>query len=146
MTKFIPSSFNQAQVVACLHQAMGFGEATRAGDKATFYKVTQPEVVGPTDQEGLPFNPEVSRPSTATPIVVPCAIEFFDRAEDADSYGVLQASRVKLTLLDEDYQKVKGFRYVVAGGDKYFYAKTEPTIALGSIDVWIIHCTAQDER
>lgn len=146
MTKYIPPSFNRNQVLTGLHQAMGFGEATRTGDKATFYKVTLPTTTDPVDQEGLPFDPDDTRTPVATGVAVPCAIEYFDRAEDADSYGVLQPTRIKLTMLDPDYQLVKGFKYVVAGGDKYYYAKTEPTIALGSIDVWIIHCNAQDER
>ena len=145
MTKYIPPGFDAASVIAGLHRAMGFGEATRAGDKATFYKITHPEVAEPVDEEGVPFDPTVRRTPIRTSIVVPCAIEFFDRAEAAESYGVVQPTKVKLTLLDEDYRKIKGFRYVVAGGDKYYHAKTEPPIALGSIDVWIIHCNAQDE-
>lgn len=146
MVKFIPPGFDADRVITGIHQAMGFGEATRAGDKATFYKVSESATTEPVDQEGLPFDPDIHRTSTAVPILVPCAIEYFDRTEQADTFGVLQPTKIRLTLLDPDYQQIKGFNYVVAGGDKYYYANTEPTIALGSIDVWIIHCTAQDER
>lgn len=146
MVKYIPPGFDASKVIAGLHNAMGFGEATRTGDKATFYTRTLPATTEEVDQEGLPFDPDVSRPAAVTGVAVPCAIEYFDRAEDAESFGVVQASRVKLTLLDVDYQQIKGFTYVAAGGDKYYYARTEPPIALGSIDVWIIHCEAQDER
>lgn len=145
MTKYIPPGFDATKVVTGLHNAMGFGEATRTGDKATFYTVTLPTTSEEVDQEGLPFDPDVSRTPVVTPVVVPCAIEYFDRADDSDTFGVLQPTHIRLTLLDVDYQQIKGFRYVVAGGDRYYYAKTEPPIALASIDVWIIHCNSQDE-
>lgn len=148
MTKYIPPGFDSARIIDGLHRAMGFGEATRAGDKATFYlraASTFSTEAGPLDGEGLPFDPSVQRGSATTPVVVPCAIEYFDRVEDASTYGVLQPTKIKLTLLDVDYQKIKGFSYVAAGGDKYYYAKTEPPVALGSIDVWIVHCNSQDE-
>lgn len=147
MTKYIPPGFDATKIMDGLHRAMGFGEATRAGDKATFY-LRHPSTLsnaGEVDSEGLPFDPAVQRTSSMTPVVVPCAIEYFDRAENADTYGVMQSTKIMLTLLDPDYQKVKGFAYVAAGGDKYYYAKTEPPVALGSIDVWIVHCNSQDE-
>lgn len=148
MVKYIPPGFDAARIVDGLHKAMGFGEATRAGDKATFY-LRNPQTYDPADppadMEGIPFDPDVRRTATTRPVVVPCAIEYFDRGESAETFGVLQPTKVKLTLLDPDYQRVKNFVYVAAGGDKYYYAKTEPPIALGSIDVWIIHCNSQDE-
>jgi len=146
MAKFIPAGFDAARVIGGLHTAMGFGEPTRAADKATFYILSQAATADPVDGEGLPFDPTKSRPTTRTPKTVPCAVEVFEGSTTRDSFGDAQASRVVLTLLDPDYQQVKGFSYVVAGGDKYYYTKTDPPVALGSIDVWTVHCTAQDER
>lgn len=145
MTKYIPPGFDSARIIDGLHRAMGFGEATRTGDKATFYTRTLPATTATVDQEGLPYDPDAARTPVTTSVAVPCAIEYFDRNEDGETFGVIQPTRIKVTLLDPDYQKVKGFTYVVAGGDRYYYAKTEPPIALGSIDVWIIHCNSQDE-
>jgi hypothetical protein len=54
-------------------------------------------------------------------------------------------TRISITLLDEDYQRVRGFHFVVAGGDKYIYEKTEPPVALGSIDVWTVWAQSEDE-
>ena len=80
MTKFIPPGFNQGQVRQGLLKAMGFGEANRTSDVATFYKITQ---TVPTDvqadDEGVPFDPEAGRTSPGPTvnrqsITVPCAV------------------------------------------------------------------------
>lgn len=146
MTKFVPASFNAANVIAGLHKAMGFGEATRSGDVATFYIETLPTTSSPVDAEGLPFDPAVVRAVITTHLTVPCALEYVDHTEQAEPFGTIQPSRLKLILLDADYQRIKGFRYVAAGGDKYYYISTEPPVALGSIDVWTLHCNALDEK
>lgn len=147
MTKFIPPGFNESNVYAGLYKAMGFGEPNQDADKVAFFieKDSDLPSTTPQDQTGVPFNPAKKRPKTHRREVVMCAVEYQDRGETTEQFGAIQPTRVKLTLLDADYQKIKGFRYVVAGGDQYWHAKTEPPLALGPIDVWIIHCSAQDE-
>ena len=145
MPKNLPPGFDPAAVIAGLHEAMAFGEPTRTSDKATFVKIAESSSVVPRDDDGVPF--DVGQRPTRTPssVQVPCAVEFVDRADAMETFGVVQATRIKVTLLDPDYQRVKGFRYVVIGGDKYNYRLTEPPVALGSIDVWTVHCVAEDE-
>lgn len=147
MAKELPPGFDRASVLAGLRKAMEFGQPTRAADQATFYKVTTVTGTGvePHDEDFIPFNPDVNRSVRPTSIVVPCAVEFVDRADQVETFGAVTSTRVKLTLLDEDYQRVKGFSYVAIGGDKYLYRLTEPPIALGSIDVWTVHVVAEDE-
>lgn len=145
MPKNLPPGFDANAVIAGLHEAMAFGEPTRSGDKATFYKVAEPTQTVPRDDDGVPFDVS-SRPArSATPVQVPCAIEFVDKTDQSETFGYVQATRIKVTLLDPDYQKVKGFKYMSVGGDRYNYRLTEPPVALGSIDVWTVHCVAQDE-
>lgn len=148
MTKYIPPGFPKSRVIKGLHQAMGFGEPTRAGDKATFYfpKGTPVDTGMPVDEDSVPFDPD-AQPTYATkpPVKVPCAIEYFERGDINETFGTVKASRIKITLLDEDYQRVKGFSYVAAGGDKYVYDTTPPSDALASIDVWTVWCIAEDE-
>lgn len=145
MPKNLPPGFDAAAVIAGLHEAMSFGEPTRASDKATFVSFPAASSAVPVDDDGVPFDTAQRPVRTPTSKQVPCAIEFADRADQSETFGFLQATRVKLTLLDPDYQQVKGFSYVVIGGDRYNYRLTEPPVALGSIDVWTVHCIAEDE-
>ena len=145
MAKQLPAGFDRASILAGLRKAMEFGAPTRGEDKATFYKVVTTTGEEPRDEDYVPFDPAVERSVKPTPIVVPCAVEYVDKADQVETFGAVTSSRVKVTLLDDDYQKVKGFSYVVIGGDKYNYRLTEPVIALGSIDVWTVHVVAEDE-
>ena len=146
MAKYIPASFNANRVSDGLYKAMGFGEPTRVADKATFYFVTETRPQGPVDQDNVSFDPEVRTQKKVTSKQVPCAIEFQDRSDKIESFGVVSPSRIQITLLDYEYQQVKEFKYVVVGGDKYIYHSTEPPNALGTIDVWTVWATAEDER
>lgn len=146
MAKDLPAGFDPTKILTGLHKAMEFGEPTRTDDKATFVSVAVTATPGiDVDEDGVPFDP-TQRPARAkTSKTVPCAVEYNDRADMARSFGILQPTRVKITLLDPDYQQVKGFAYVVIGGDKYVYRSTEPPVALGSIDVWTVYAVAEDE-
>lgn len=145
MPKNLPPGFDASAVIAGLREAMTFGEPTRSDDKATFYLWSQAASGGVLDDDGVPFDTAQRPTRTTKPVQVPCAIEYVDRADQGETFGLVQASRIKVTLLDPDYQKVKGFRYMSVGGDRYNYRLTEPPVALGSIDVWTVHCVAEDE-
>lgn len=143
----VPSGFSAANVIAGLHKAMAFGAPNEDSDQATF---VMPQTIlsttGPLDDENVPFNPSVTPvKSTISRRTVPCAYEYVDAQGKIENLGIINPSRVKITLLDDDYQEVKGFDYVVIGGQKYLYRKTEPPVALGSIDVWTVYCQAEDE-
>lgn len=150
MTKYIPPGFDAAAARSGILKAMGFGEPTRADDKATFFfpkSRTSNPTTAAHDQDGVPFDPTVpvATADSKTKVQVACAIEVGDGTETIATYGSDRATRITITLLDDEYQQVKGFAYVVAGGDKYLYDWTEPPVALGTIDVWTVHCTAEDE-
>lgn len=146
MTKFIPPDFPRAEIIAGLRQAMGFGEPTRVEDRATFVSFRDLPGNVPTDDDGVPWDVNARRVRTPSASVqVACAIEWSDAADRRETFGTINPTGIKLTLLDPDYQKVKGFEYVVIGGDKYLPRETEPPIALGSIDVWVVHVAAEDE-
>ena len=145
MAKDLPAGFDRNKILIGLHKAMEFGEPTRAEDQATFVTIVEPIVIGPVDEDGVPFDPSERVSRTPQSNTVACAVEYVDRADRAERFGTLQPTRVKITLLDAEYQTVRGFDYVVVGGDKYVYRSTEPPVALGSIDVWTVYCTAEDE-
>lgn len=145
MAKQLPAGFDKSAVMAGLKKAMQFGAPTRVEDQATFYKVTTTTDEVPRDDDFIPFDPEAVRTAKPTAIRVDCSVEYVDRAEGTEQFGAITPSRIKITLLDPEYQKVKGFQYVVAGGDRYNYRLTEPPVALGNIDVWVVHCVGEDE-
>lgn len=101
----------------------------------------------PLDDEDVPFDPAarpVATPSK-TSVKVPCAVEYIDAAGKVENFGVVVNSKVVLTFLDEDYEAVKGFAYVVIGGERYFYRKTQPPLGLDSVAIWQVHCEAEDD-
>jgi len=133
-------------VLAGLHTAMQFGAPTNPTDRATFVMPRTYTTTGAVDESGVPYDPEF-RP-TPGPLVkrqVACAVEYYSSEGKLENLGLIQPSRVTITLLDPDYQQIKGFEYVVIGGVKFLYRKVEPPLALGTLDVWTVHATAEDE-
>lgn len=148
MAAKVPSSFNREQVREGLLTAMRFGEPTRDADKVTFFFPRRADTGQPADQEGVPFDPSV-RPEDVgdDAVTVECAVDYMDRSEElTEGAGELKASRILITLLDTEYQQVRDFSYATIGGQRYNYSETIPPVALGTIDVWQVMCTAEDVR
>lgn len=142
-----PSGFDRAAVLAGLRTAMAFGAPSNLADRATFFMPRQgTSVPAPVDDLNVPFDPQL-RPAydPAVRRTVDCAVEYIDAVGKLENFGIIAPSRIKITLLDPDYQQVKGFEYVVIAGQKYLYRKTEPPVALGTLDVWTVHAQAEDE-
>lgn len=148
VSKFVPPGFDESRVLAGLHKAIGFGMPTRVDDRATFFFQKRPSDTSPADGAGVPFDPGVQLPDIASPrkLSVDCTVDYVDAAGKALTFGDSRPSGVVITLLDAEYQKIKDYAFVVAGGDKYVRSRVEPPIALGSIDVWTLHATAESER
>lgn len=146
-SEFTPADFDATAVLAGLHLAMGFGEPTRTEDKATFYlPKTGSETPAPEDLHDVPFDPDVQRTASTNKLAVACAVEFYAGGQVIETFGAANADKILVTLLDPEYQQVKDFLYVVAGGDKYIRNKTQPPVALGVIDVWQVWADAENER
>lgn len=145
MAKELPSGFDPARITAGLKRAMEFGAPSKSQDRATFYLPSTPVHSGATDEDGVPFDPTASRATPMTAVTVPCAVDYDDRTDADANFGVYQPARIRITLLGPEYLRVKGFRYVVIAGDRYFYRLTEPPVALGTIDVWTVHAVNEDQ-
>lgn len=125
---------------------MVFGLPSQANDQPTFYMPQTATSTDPLDDEGVPFDPSVTPTySTLVKKKATCAVEYVDGEGKVENFGVLVPSKVKLTILDQDYAPVRGFHYVVIQGQKYYYQRTEPPVALGNVDVYTVHCRAEDE-
>ena len=142
-----PASFNKDAVRAGLLTAMNFGLPTESADQPTFFMPTETVTAsGPYDDEGVAYDPAATyTTSTLVKKAVACAVEYMDGEGKIETFGVIAPSRVKLTLLDTEYDLIKGFAFCVIEGQKYWYQRTEPPVALGTIDVYTIHCKSEDE-
>lgn len=145
MTKFIPPGFDEPAVIEGLRKAMGFGEPNDADAKVTFHFSDRTPGTG-TDDQGVPFAIDGTAPPPPDALSVPCAVEFRDAGGQAVTFGQMNPAEVVITMIDEDYQQIKGFAYLTAASDRYLYDFTEPVVALGPIDVWTIHAKAENER
>lgn len=121
-------------------------EAPLASDQIAFYQAATLVYTGPVDDENVPFDPQrtVQR-VPATPVHVPCGIEYFDAQGQEVVFGTITPTRIVVTLLDEDYLKVKDSTYCVVGGDKYVYRTTEPPSGLFDVGLFSMHFRAESE-
>lgn len=141
------ANFDANAVRAGLRLAMQVGLPVVTSDQPTFFLPTV--ITGDDehslDSQGTPYDPDYE-PTRTTPAAkkVPCAVDYQDQAGVLGAGGVINTASVVLTLLDEDYAKVKGFAYVVIGGIRYNYQETEKPTGLVSVGVWVVHCLADD--
>lgn len=138
--------FNADEVRAGLRLAMTVGLPPVEADQPTFFMPRVASTTGAADEDFIPFDP-AQRRTLAPPVShrVPCAVEYFDNQGKIENFGVIVPSKVEITLLDEDYAKIKGFEFVVIGGNKYWYSRTAPPNGLVSVGVFTIYCTAEDQ-
>lgn len=141
---FDPDAFRTA-----IQNTMNMGLPTTTSEQPTFHfaKVKSYPVGTALDEDGLPFDPTIT-PSVSTPPSkrVPCAVEFTPVNSDELPIGTLRKTRATLTLLDEDYKKVKDAIEVSLGGDRYIISYVEPPLGLFEVSVYRFVCYAKDEK
>jgi hypothetical protein len=138
--------FNPDEVRAGLRLAMTVGLPPVEADQPTFYFPREASTTGSADEDEMPF--DITKKRVLEPprfVRVPCAIEYFDNQGKIENFGLIVPSKVELTLLDQEYAKVKGFEYVVIGGSRFWYSRTATPAGLVSIGVFTIYCTAEDQ-
>lgn len=138
--------FSSAQFKDAIHLAMQMGAAPDPADQVKFHFPSQLVFNGSADGQEVPFDPTATVTSTTpTPVHVDCAIEYLDYEDQVTSFGLMAPTRVALTLLDDDYEQVKDCSYVVIGGDRYDYRRTEPPAGLFDVGLYVMHFTARNE-
>lgn len=139
---FSPDGFRTA-----IRFAMDMGAPTDDALKATFYfKADTATATGPLDASGVPYGPDAvvtRRPRRK--VQVTCGLEYSSGpASQRTSVGGFGGDRVVVTLLDEDYELVRGFEFVVIGGVKYRYVKDLIPRGLGTVTIHQVECAAED--
>ena len=140
------SGFDAAAFREGIAFAMELGAPPIAEERALFHFPNQLVYNGGVDGANVPFDPASTVTNTSPdPVRVDCAIEYFDAENQPTNFGLLAPSRISVTLLDVDYVKVKGCAYVVVGGDRYDYRRTEPPLGLFDVGVYIMHFASPSE-
>ena len=117
-----------------------------ASEQVAFYKATELIYTVPVDDDNVPFDPTTTVQRVAPPPVrVPCGVEYFDAEGQPVPFGTVTVSRITCTLLDEDYVQVKDSAYVVIGGEKYLYRRTQPPSGLFDVGLYVMHFRAENE-
>jgi hypothetical protein len=130
-----------------IKQAMNMGAPPDVDAQVTFHFPNVLVYNSNVDGANVPFDP-TSTVTTATPrppIRVDCAVEYFDSENQPTNFGLLAPSRIVVTVLDVDYEKVKDCAYVVAHGDRYNYRRTEPPVGLFDVGVYTLHFATNSE-
>jgi hypothetical protein len=140
-----PKGFNAARVREGLLIAMNFGLPPEDADQPTFWFPATATITASVDDENVPFDPTVRPTYRRASVTVPCAVEYVDAEGKIENFGVLVRAKVKITLLGDEYEEVRGFEFVTIGGQRYMYKRTEAPLGLGSIPVWTVHCESEDE-
>lgn len=142
------SDFDAVAFRAGIKLAMVMGEAPVDDDQVLFHFESQLVYTGTgkIDADNVPFDPSATvQRVTPTPIHVPCAVEYVDVESVPTNFGFVAAAKLRITLLDEEYQKVKDSTYVTVGGDVYRYRRTEPPSGLFDVGLFTLHYVAENE-
>ncbi len=143
--------FDRADFQRGILTAMGIGTPARPAERVTFVFADTTANTAPADDEGVPFDPRATPTVTAgNRQSVLCAVEYLDTVGTVVDLGVVVPSQLRLTLLDAQYQQIKGFDRVEIGSgigtpDVYHYRRTEPPIGMVTETVWTIYCRAEDD-
>lgn len=102
----------------------------------TYYKNGTLIASPPLDQDGLPFDPEIVKVQDPGEVVTcNCSVEVSRADADEIPVGNFRPVKAVVTLLDTDYELIKGCREMIFNNDTYSYGY-EPG-ALGLFDVGI---------
>lgn len=141
-----PIGFNASEVRDALREAFLMASPNAKVDKATF--VFKKELVHsvPTDRSGVPFSVTAAPAEDNTPpeIVMDFVIvELGGEAGAETSFGHIEHNQAVVTILDEEYAKVKLAQEVRLGGNSYRIVHRVVS-AMFSIDIVQLICQADD--
>ena len=132
-----------------IHLAMQMGLPQKTEDRPTFFfrevRAFPPGTI--LDSEGSPLDPRIAPVVTETdPVQVPCAVEFTaDPSDNENLVGTFRDTKVTLTLLDVDYERVKDAIEVGIGRVRYNIGFMAPPLGLGQATVYQLHCFPKGE-
>lgn len=128
--------------------AMVMGASPVDDEKVLFHFASQLVYTGggKIDADGVPFDPATTvQRVTPPPVHVPCAVEYVDAPSVPTNVGFIAPTKLRITLLDEDYLKVEGTTHVTVAGDVYRYRRTEPPKGIFDAGLYVLHFVAEND-
>lgn len=141
-------AFNPAQFRDVIRTTMIMGLPNATAEKPTF-RWRPDRTFTTADPAGAPYDFTASPTTTDAPpdVQIPVAVEFSARPAGSleTSIGEFDTSRVIITILDEDYELVRGADEVLLGGNTYDIQFVGPPIGLFEVTVYQVFAIARDE-
>jgi hypothetical protein len=143
------SAFDAAAFRDAIRFAMDMGLPETTADRATF-KWTPVKTYANADTGGRPYKLTEAAASTTThsDVQIPVGWQFVPTRvgnEQQTAMGSFDNDRVIMTILDEDYDQVKGADICVLGGDDYIVDYVAPPDGLFEVTIYTLYLTARDE-
>jgi hypothetical protein len=127
---------------------MTMGLPNAEAERATFIWATD-RTFGTQDPASNPYDwtDDPVTEETHPDVQIPVAVDFAARpaASLETTIGQFDASRVVITILDVDYEKVRGAAMVKLGGNTYDIDFVAPPQGLFEVTVYSVYATARDE-
>lgn len=141
-------NFNAKEFREAIHFAMEMGLPQDPSERITF-RWTPDKTYDDSDSGGNPWSWDVVPVVTdeRADVQVPAAVEFAARpAGSVDTaLGQFDTSRVTVTLLDEEFEKIRGADLMVIDANIYDIAFVGPPIGLFDVTVYQLFGEARDE-
>ncbi len=142
----IPYQFNGDQFRNAIQFVFEMAAPPISADQLTFHFTETVTYTGRADGDKVPFDPgETVVRQSRQPVQVPCDVEYVNASEDPTSFGLVVPTRLKILLLDEDYEKVKDSSFVVMGGDRYNRLYEPPSFGLFDVGLHTLVFQAENE-
>ena len=140
------ASFDVEGFRSAIRSTMQMGMPNAIEERATFiWPATA--TFNKANKAGRPFNfnEQASSVDPQKELQVDCAYEFVERASHGTPLGQFENPRVKLYLMDVDYEKIVGAVKARLGGNMYTINFIEPPVSLFVFTLYTLHLTADDE-
>jgi hypothetical protein len=142
----IPYQFNGDRFRNAIRFVFEMGAPPEDGIGLVFHFSDTVTFTGPSDSNVVPFDPtQAATRETRTPVTVPCDVEFVSASEQPTAFGGIIPAKLKVLLLDDDYEKVADAIFVVMNGDRYNRQYEEPSFGLFDVGLHTMVFQAEDE-
>jgi hypothetical protein len=146
------TDFDAAGFVTSIRATMRMGMPQDAGERLTFHWERTQTFEAP-DEAGDPYD-WAADPVTDAPgdvvagedgeLQVDYAIEFAAGSDQDNVFGSFDVGKAVVTLLGEDYQKIKSADWATIAGVRYDIEFVSPPLGLFEVTVYQMHLTAAD--
>lgn len=141
-------AFNPAVFRQAIRDTMIMGLPNATAEKPTF-RWNPNKTYATADPGGAPYDFTAAPVVTVAPadVQVAVAVEFSSRPAGSleTVIGEFDNSRVIITVLDEDYELIRGADEVILGGNTYDIQFVGPPLGLFEVTVYQIFAIARDE-